>query len=128
MGMTDIAPATDDDRVTLPDCMMPDGADPCRAFLKLQAERDRLRAERDAERERVARWMIAHSYATGHGDTIEDLLAELVGHEREQCAKIAEQVVDRYYAGVAVKPGPKWKDGRAIAAAIRKGAADAERD
>ncbi len=30
-----------------------------------------------AEREAVARWMIANSYATGHGDTIPDLLAEL---------------------------------------------------
>ena len=30
-----------------------------------------------AEREKVAKWMIQRSYATGHGDTIEDLLAEL---------------------------------------------------
>jgi len=30
-----------------------------------------------AEREKVARWMIKHSYATGHGDTMEDLLKEL---------------------------------------------------
>jgi hypothetical protein len=31
----------------------------------------------EAEREKVARWMAEHSYATGHGDTIEDLLKEL---------------------------------------------------
>ncbi len=31
-----------------------------------------------AEREKVAAWMIDHGYATGHGDTIEDLLKELV--------------------------------------------------
>jgi hypothetical protein len=31
-----------------------------------------------AEREKVAAWMIDHDYATGHGDTIEDLLKELV--------------------------------------------------
>ena len=30
-----------------------------------------------AEREKVAVWMIQRSYATGHGDTIEDLLVEL---------------------------------------------------
>ena len=30
-----------------------------------------------AEREKVAAWMLQRSYATGHGDTIEDLLVEL---------------------------------------------------
>ena len=30
-----------------------------------------------AEREKVAKWMTDHGYATGHGDTIEDLLKEL---------------------------------------------------
>jgi chemotaxis response regulator CheB len=30
-----------------------------------------------AEREKVAKWMVKHGYATGHGDTIEDLLAQL---------------------------------------------------
>jgi hypothetical protein len=30
-----------------------------------------------AEREKVAAWMIRSGYATGHGDTIEDLLKEL---------------------------------------------------
>ena len=30
-----------------------------------------------AERNKVAQWMIRHSYATGHGDTVEDLLKEL---------------------------------------------------
>ena len=29
------------------------------------------------EREKVAAWMIAKGYATGHGDTTEDLLKEL---------------------------------------------------
>lgn len=36
-----------------------------------------LIAERDRNRELVAQFMIAHSIATGHGDTIEDLLKEL---------------------------------------------------
>ena len=30
-----------------------------------------------AEREKVAAWMIQRGYATGHGDTTEDLLKEL---------------------------------------------------
>jgi phage shock protein A len=38
----------------LPDCMMPDGADPCKAFQWLQAENERLLAELAAERERCA--------------------------------------------------------------------------
>ena len=47
-----------------------------------------------AEREKVAAWMRARSYATGHGDTIEDLLKELkwqvAEREREARAKVAE--------------------------------------
>ena len=30
-----------------------------------------------AEREKVAAWMMAQGYSTGHGDTVEDLLKEL---------------------------------------------------
>jgi hypothetical protein len=37
-----------------------------------------------AEREKVAAWMIARGYTTGHGDTIEDLLQELDWQIREQ--------------------------------------------
>lgn len=59
-----------------------------------------------AEREKVAQWMIQRSYATGHGDTTEDLLAELewqiaenwnramingVEAEREACAKVCDE-------------------------------------
>ena len=47
------------------------------------------------ECEKVARWMIRNGYATGHGDTIEDLLTELewqvAEREREACAKICEE-------------------------------------
>jgi hypothetical protein len=49
-----------------------------------------------AERNKLAAWMMAQGYATGHGDTMEDLLAELdwqvkerVGAERNACAKVA---------------------------------------
>jgi hypothetical protein len=59
-----------------------------------------------AERNKLAQWMIDHSYATGHGDTTEDLLQELewqiaenwtrgmvngVEAEREACAVVARQ-------------------------------------
>jgi hypothetical protein len=49
-----------------------------------------------AEREKVAAWMIERSYATGHGDTVEDLLKELEWQikerEREACAKVCEGI------------------------------------
>ena len=48
-----------------------------------------------AEREKVAAWMMQCGYATGHGDTIEDLLKELDWQakeiERSACAKICEE-------------------------------------
>jgi hypothetical protein len=37
----------------------------------------------------IADWMIANGYPTGHGDTADDLLRELVAGERERCATIA---------------------------------------
>jgi hypothetical protein len=58
-----------------------------------------------AERNKLAQWMNDYSYATGHGDTTEDLLEELdwqiteswskvvvasVEAEREACAKVCE--------------------------------------
>ena len=47
-----------------------------------------------AECEKVARWIIHKGYATGHGDTIEDLLTELewqvAEREREACAKVCD--------------------------------------
>ena len=60
------------------------------------------------EREKVAQWMMWRGYATGHGDTTEDLLAELdwqivdgwnramingVKTEREACAKLCDEMV-----------------------------------
>ena len=75
----------------------------------------------EAEREKVAAWMMARGYATGHGDTIEDLLQELdcqiaenwnraliagITTEREACAKLFDCEVWAY-------------DYREIASAIR---------
>ena len=52
-----------------------------------------------AAREKVAAWKRARSYATGHGDTIEDLLKELewqvAEREREACAEVAESYEPR---------------------------------
>ena len=50
-----------------------------------------------AERNKLAAWMIERGYATGHGDTVEDLLKELewqiderIRNEREACAKVCD--------------------------------------
>jgi phosphatidylserine/phosphatidylglycerophosphate/cardiolipin synthase-like enzyme len=56
-----------------------------------------------AQREKLAHWMRSMGYATGHGDTIEDLLDHLGTQisegleiealtEREACAKVADLV------------------------------------
>jgi hypothetical protein len=53
---------------------------------------------RAAERKKVAAWMITQGYATGHGDTTEDLLKELEWQvrepEREACAVLCDQLSD----------------------------------
>jgi len=36
------------------------------------------------EREKVAKWMVERSFATGHGDTVEDLLSELSWQAKER--------------------------------------------
>ena len=59
-----------------------------------------------SDKEKVAQWMIQKGYATGHGDTVEDLLKELewqilenwhramvnsMKAEREACEKACEE-------------------------------------
>jgi|LakMenEpi03Aug12_release.lakeMendotaPanAssembly.Ray.scaffolds.fasta_scaffold1443009_2 hypothetical protein len=46
-----------------------------------------------AEREKIAQWMIERSYATGHGDTVEDLLKELEWQIRERCTKSGQKEI-----------------------------------
>lgn len=41
--------------------------------------------------ERLAQWMIANSFATGHGDTFEELLSELEWQVRELRDRLAAQ-------------------------------------
>ena len=77
------------------------GPAPARAGFKMYASPQRLLSfaalVAAAEREKVAAWMIAKGYATGHGDTVEDLLKELewqieerIAAEREACAKVCD--------------------------------------
>ncbi len=70
------------------------------------------------EREKVAKWLITHGYATGHGDTIEDLLGELEWQvrerEREACAKVCDAEAE------ATEADGAWLwEARRCAAAIR---------
>lgn len=53
------------------------------------------------EREKVIQWMVERQYATGHGDTTEDLLAEMDWQIRERerngCLKECEQIAAKYH-------------------------------
>ena len=56
-------------------------------LIRILGDKDKrikeLEREREVSaREAVAGWMIANSYATGHGDTLEGLLIELVRQAR----------------------------------------------
>jgi hypothetical protein len=77
-------------------------------------DRMKMRERIAAERNKLAQWMIDRGYATGHGDTTEDLLQELewqiaenwtrgmangVQAEREACAKVCED----FYQGLPPK-------------------------
>jgi hypothetical protein len=56
-------------------------------------------AARADERNKLAAWMQAQGYATGHGDTTEDLLKELEWQvreaEREACAGLCDRFANR---------------------------------
>ena len=66
----------------------------------------RSTAKKARPMERLAEWMIANGFATGHGDTIDALLQELrwqiserVTGEREACARVADDYAQRAFAG-----------------------------
>jgi hypothetical protein len=97
---------------------------PCHKFLTIgEGKYSQLyRNTVAAEREKVSKWMMQNGYATGHGDTLDDLLQELdwqiadgwnralingVETEREQCAKLldemaAEDKLSNYYQVAAL--------------------------
>jgi hypothetical protein len=53
------------------------------------------------ERGKVAQWMVQRGYATGHGDTIEDLLQELewqvAERERQACLDLCDKIEAEAY-------------------------------
>ena len=72
--------------------------------------------------QKVVNWMLERSYATGHGDMIEDLLKELewqvAEREREACAKVAESyepTCDSCPSGVAIAIRSMGIDGAKVA-------------
>lgn len=54
-------------------------------------------------REEVARWMIGRGYATGHGDSLGDLLAELEWQAAERGVRSAQHQNGK---GPAQRSGP----------------------
>ena len=61
------------------------------------------RQEREAEREKLAQWMIRNSFATGHGDDIESLLVELKWQIAERGVQEREAERER------IAPQSQWK-------------------
>lgn len=97
---------------------------------------DAVSQERRRNRELVAQFSTSRSFATGHGDTIEDLLAELGAEmaaafrqaraqatevERERCARVAEAEADCLYNEHVAFEAVRRSYSKAIAAAIRRG-------
>ena len=71
-----------------------------------QTYEERLHAVEAIQREKLVRWMMQHGYATGHGDSIEELLIELkwqinerisilAAAEREACAKVLDEMAGK---------------------------------
>jgi hypothetical protein len=70
-----------------------------------------------AEREKVAAWMMRQGYATGHGDTVEDLLQELDWQIREQERELIARSMDKQADLACDYLDRKWA--QEMAAAIR---------
>ena len=85
------------------------------------------------DKEKVAQWMIRSGYATGHGDTVEDLLNELeqqilenwhramvngVETEREACAKVCDKMWHEWLNS-PIENEPNKPDAEDCAEAIR---------
>jgi len=70
-----------------------------------------------AEREKVAQWMMIRGYATGHGDTTENLLTELEWQIREQERELIARSMDKQADLACDYLDRKWA--QEMAAAIR---------
>ena len=59
------------------------------------------------DKEKVSQWMMDKGYATGHGDSVVDLLQELewqvAEREREACAKVVEAMADKRFGQAALR-------------------------
>lgn len=69
---------------------------------------------RDDVLEEAAKWMIAHSYATGHGDCITDLLGELEGQAVARALKSKPAQPQPVLSGdeaAAFESLKRWRDG-----------------
>jgi len=65
----------------LPDCMMPDGATPCRGYLELQTENQVLHAELEAMRDRLG--------SLGSHNLKQGMMLAQMGVEPEGLAKVS---------------------------------------
>jgi hypothetical protein len=76
-------------------------------YIKISDHLQAIRSAVAVDRENVAQWMMERGYATGHGDTVEDLLKELewqvAEREREECAKIAFNAKTYIEAAAAIR-------------------------
>ncbi len=72
-------------------------------------------------RELLAAWMIQNSFATGHGDTVEDLLKELDWQVKESKQKLLASVLEILTHATCERPeGKSWLLGPAeVWAAVR---------
>jgi hypothetical protein len=73
------------------------------------------------ERNKLAAWMMAQGYATGHGDTVEDLLKELEWQIRESEREACALVCDRMEQEAEGTECCKWPTPADCAHAIRAG-------
>jgi hypothetical protein len=93
------------------------------------------------EREKVAKWMVERGYATGHGDTVEDLLAELswqildswteaalkgAATEREESVKKVEKLLDEV-VNIVIKESAEHKLVKNLTSCFKEGITDAIR-
>lgn len=72
-----------------------------KAFLERFAQAA-YAAGAQAERQKVVNWMRERSYATGHGDSVEDLLKELEWQAKERGQENKMPITDDH--GKAIKP------------------------
>lgn len=74
--------------------LLPDGTDEVEVRELAQVIAAARREGAEAERQKVANWMMERSIPTGHGDTVEDLLAELRASVAEEMRERAARALD----------------------------------